>query len=248
MVASTKVSQNGTTKAAATDLDAEARAAKIAKIAARKKREALATAAEAEESAPAKKVKTEAATDKPAAKPAKTGEVDVKAEAQALAKQIRSVVYKHFKVLLPTREEQQLKSLAYGAKDKLGRAIARMVSKNNGKMNWDLWNNRIFPALFGDLSKSEVKLKYSAETIALAIARLFDGISEEAEEAIRDLIAYNQESFASRQKPETDDEELEDIDLIDLDSDDDGDGDDLDEDDELSDSEDSDDDDEDELE
>ena len=213
MVATTK---NGTAKAAATDLEAEARAAKIA---AKKKREALAAAAEAEESAPTKTKKAKA--DETAAKPAKTstGEVDVKAEAQVLAKQIRSVVYKHFKVALPTREEQQLKSLAYGAKDKLGRAIARMVAKRNGKMNWELWNNRIFPALFGDLSKTEVKLKYSAETIALAMARLFDGISEEAEEAIRDLIAYNQESFNSRQKPETDDEELEDIDL-DLDEDD----------------------------
>ncbi|AFZ11360.1 hypothetical protein Cri9333_0386 [Crinalium epipsammum PCC 9333] len=224
-------SKNGTAKAAATEIDeAEARAAKIA---ARKKREALAAAAEAEESAPANTKKAKA--DETAAKPAKTstGEVDVKAEAQVLAKQIRSVVYKHFKVLLPTREEQQLKSLAYGAKDKLGRAIARMVAKKNGKMNWELWNNRIFPALFGDLSKTEVKLKYSAETIALAIARLFDGISEEAEEAIKDLIAYNQESFNSRQKPETDDEALEEIDL-DLDDEDtlDSDDDDLDDDDE----------------
>ncbi|MGB3206172.1 MAG: hypothetical protein WBB28_14375 [Crinalium sp.] len=236
MVAST--TKNGTAKAAATDLDAEARAAKAAKIAARKRAEALAAAAEAEEAeepAPAKtkKVRTDAvATDKPAAK---TGEIDTKAEAQVLAKQIRSVVYKHFKVLLPTREEQQLKSLAYGAKDKLGRAIARMVAKKNGKMNWELWNNRIFPALFGDLSKTEVKLKYSAEVIALAIARLFDGISEEAEEAIKDLIAYNQESFNSRQKPETDDEALEEIDL-DLDDEDedtlDSDDDDLDDDDE----------------
>ena len=220
MVAST--TKNGTAKAAATDLDAEARAAKAAKIAARKKAEALAAAAEAEEAeepapAKAKKVKTDETAAKPAAKP---GEIDTKAEAQVLAKQIRSVVYKHFKVLLPTREEQQLKSLAYGAKDKLGRAIARMVAKKNGTMNWKLWNEKIFPALFGDLSKNEVKLKHSAEVIALAIARLFDGISEEAEQAIADLIAYNQESFNSRQKPETDDEELEEIDL-DLDEDDD---------------------------
>ncbi|MGB3204770.1 MAG: hypothetical protein WBB28_07285 [Crinalium sp.] len=228
MVAST--TKNGTAKSEKADTEAEAKAARIAAKKAQQAKAAAKAQAESDESDDDETDEAEAEAAKPAAKTkkakaeakAETADTDdVSVEAKAFAQQIRSVVYKQFKVALPTREQQQLKSLAYGAKDKLGRAIARMVAKKNGTMNWKLWNEKVFPFLFGELGQTEVKLKHSAEVIALAISHLFDGISQEAEQAIADLIAYNQESFNSRQKPEKEDEELEDIDLDDLDDDDD---------------------------
>lgn len=153
-------------------------------------------------------VKT-AKTSKTAA--ASQTDADPEEQAKELVKQIRSLCFKNFKVKIPTREQRLEKKVGHAIKDKLGRDIARLVAKNNGKMDWNLWNNKIFPTLLG----SPDELKQPLDVIAIAMAKIYDNLSLDPNETMAELVEYNEQSFAARTQPkeETVEDEDEDIDL-----------------------------------
>ena len=82
-------------------------------------------------------------------------------------------------------------------------------------MNWQRWNNEVFPALFGQPDA----LRHDMEVIALVMAKLYDVFELDPQEAIKGLVKFNQESLAKRNsynKQDESDDEDDDDDVDDL--------------------------------
>lgn len=148
---------------------------------------------------------------------ATTGSIEEQAE--ELLSLVRNTIHKAFGVKLQTRDKRLVTKVGHATKEKLGLDIAAQLKKRGGKMDWQKWNNRVFPRLFGQPDA----LKYDIEVIALMMARLYDAFDLDPTEAIKGLVKFNQDSLAKRnnykaeQEEEDDepidgDEELEDID------------------------------------
>jgi hypothetical protein len=161
--------------------------------------------------------------------PARSGSPET--QAQALLKSVQQLVASKYKVKLQMRDKRVSTKVGHAAREKLGLDLAAQVKKAGKQFNWNDWNNKIFPKLFG---KPDA-LKYEPDVIARVMSLIYDTVSPEPEQGVQDLVEFNRASLERRnafQQSEDDDEddlddELED-DLDDiLDEDEDELGDDL---------------------
>lgn len=150
-------------------------------------------------------------------------------EALTLLKELRNLIFKEYGIKLQLRDSRISTKVGHAAREKLGLDIAAQVKKKGGnkKFDWQKWNSKLFPKLFGQPDA----LKYPPEVVAIFMSMLYDTISTDPEQAIADLVEFNRASLERRNSfQEQEEEELDDLD-DELDEDDDED-DDLDEDDE----------------
>ncbi|NEO34427.1 MAG: primosomal protein [Symploca sp. SIO3C6] len=141
-------------------------------------------------------------------------------QAEALVKKIRNAIHTQYKVKLATRDSRIATKVGHAVREKLGLDIQAQMNKwgNGKKFDWQEWNNKVFPKLFG---KPDA-LKVNVEVLALAMSMLYDTISEDTEAAINDLIDFNAKSLARRNGFAKDsEEELEDEEFDEDDEDDD---------------------------
>lgn len=117
-------------------------------------------------------------------------------QAQTLTKKIRNNLYSHYKVKIATRNTRISTKVGHAVREKLGLDIQAQLNKygNGKKFDWQEWNNKIFPKLFG---KPDA-LKIDVEVVALMMSLLYDTISEDTQSAINDLIEFNAKSLARR--------------------------------------------------
>jgi hypothetical protein len=132
---------------------------------------------------------------------------------EVLAQRIQTAISRKYKILIAKREERIATKVGYAIREKLGLDIQNLVSKNNGKFDWKDWNNNIFPKILGE----PTDLKYPVETIARAIALLYDSVSLQT--PIDDLVAFNIESLKRRNSNGNSTSSEDDLDLDDLDED-----------------------------
>jgi hypothetical protein len=132
---------------------------------------------------------------------------------EVLAQRIQTAISRKYKILIAKREERIATKVGYAIREKLGLDIQNLVSKNNGKFDWKDWNNSIFPKILGE----PTDLKYPVETIAQAIALLYDSVSLQT--PIDDLVAFNIESLKRRNSNGNSTSSEDDLDLDDLDED-----------------------------
>ena len=124
----------------------------------------------------------------------KTSDATVEERATELLQEIRNAIYKAFKVKLQTRDKRIATKVGHATKEKLGLDIAAQVRKAGKQMNWEKWNNQVFPKLFGRPDA----LKYDVEVIALCMAMLYDSFELDVDRAIKGLVEFNQESLRKR--------------------------------------------------
>ena len=119
---------------------------------------------------------------------------------------------KKFGVKIQLREKRLQTKVGHATKEKLGLDIAAQLKKRGKTMNWQRWNNEVFPALFGQPDA----LRHDMEVIALVMAKLYDVFELDTQEAIKGLVKFNQESLAKRnsynKQDESDDEDDDDVD------------------------------------
>lgn len=147
----------------------------------------------------------------------------VEEQANALLERVRTTIVKKFGVKLQLREKRLQTKIGHAIKEKIGLDIAAQLKKRGKTMNWQRWNNEVFPALFGQPDA----LRHDIETLALVMAKLYDVFELDPQEAIKSLVKFNQESLAKRnsylqqEQSNTDDDidDLEDEDLEDEDED-----------------------------
>jgi hypothetical protein len=147
----------------------------------------------------------------------------IEEQADALLARVRTTILKKFGVKIQLREKRLQTKIGHATKEKLGLDIAAQLKKNGKTMNWQRWNNEVFPALFGQPDA----LRHDVEVIALVMAKLYDVFELDTQEAIKGLVKFNQESLAKRNSYNKQDES---DDFDDLDSDEDEEEEDLDED------------------
>lgn len=150
-----------------------------------------------------------------------TSSQTVEERAAELLEEVRNAIYKSFKVKLQTRDKRIAIKVGHATKEKLGLDIAAQVRKSGKQMNWDKWNNQVFPKLFGRPDA----LDYDVEVVALCMAMLYDVFELDVNQAIKGLVEFNQESLKKRndykKENETDDEDDdEDEELLDLENED----------------------------
>lgn len=157
------------------------------------------------------------------------------AQAQALLKSVQQLVASKYKVKLQMRDKRVSTKVGHAAREKLGLDLAAQVKKAGKQFNWNDWNNKIFPKLFG---KPDA-LKYEPDVIARVMSLIYDTVSTDPEQGVQDLVEFNRASLERRNafQQVEDDDDLDDDDLDDdlddiLDEDDDDLGDDLDDNDE----------------
>jgi len=159
------------------------------------------------------KAKATTATTSSKAK-AKADTTKEEVSAVDIAKRIRSLVHKKYKVVLKLRNQNAETSLYYAAKELLEKQLYLQLKGSEKTFDWNEWNSKICPALLGKPGE----LKYDPESLAEAMALLFPNISLDSQEAVKDLALYNERSLLARrqqQKAKEEDEELEDLDDID---------------------------------
>ena len=120
--------------------------------------------------------------------------VTVEEQAEALLGRVRTTILKKFGVKIQLREKRLQTKVGHATKEKLGLDIAAQLKKRGKTMNWQRWNNEVFPALFGQPDA----LRHDIEVIALVMAKLYDVFEVDAQEAIKGLVKFNQESLAKR--------------------------------------------------
>lgn len=138
----------------------------------------------------------------------------IEEQADALLARVRTTILKKFGVKIQLREKRLQTKIGHATKEKLGLDIAAQLKKSGKTMNWQRWNNEVFPALFGQPDA----LRHDVEVIALVMAKLYDVFELDPQEAIKGLVKFNQESLAKRNSYNKQDES---DDFDDLDSDED---------------------------
>ena len=135
----------------------------------------------------------------------------VEEQADALLDRVRTTILKKFGVKIQLREKRLQTKVGHATKEKLGLDIAAQLKKRGKTMNWQRWNNEVFPALFGQPDA----LRHDMEVIALVMAKLYDVFELDPQEAIKGLVKFNQESLAKRNsynKQDESDDEDDDVD------------------------------------
>ncbi|WP_143171066.1 hypothetical protein [[Phormidium ambiguum] IAM M-71] len=138
----------------------------------------------------------------------------IEEQADALLARVRTTILKKFGVKIQLREKRLQTKIGHATKEKIGLDIAAQLKKSGKTMNWQRWNNEVFPALFGQPDA----LRHDVEVIALVMAKLYDVFELDPQEAIKGLVKFNQESLAKRNSYNKQDES---DDFDDLDSDED---------------------------
>jgi hypothetical protein len=118
----------------------------------------------------------------------------VEEQADALLDRVRTTILKKFGVKIQLREKRLQTKVGHATKEKLGLDIAAQLKKRGKTMNWQRWNNEVFPALFGQPDA----LRHDMEVIALVMAKLYDVFELDPQGAIKGLVKFNQESLAKR--------------------------------------------------
>ncbi|MEG4940750.1 hypothetical protein [Microcoleus sp. F4-D5] len=135
----------------------------------------------------------------------------VEEQADALLDRVRTTILKKFGVKIQLREKRLQTKVGHATKEKLGLDIAAQLKKRGKTMNWQRWNNEVFPTLFGQPDA----LRHDVEVIALVMAKLYDVFELDPQEAIKGLVKFNQESLAKRNsynKQDESDDEDDDVD------------------------------------
>ena len=136
----------------------------------------------------------------------------VEEQADALLGRVRTTILKKFGVKIQLREKRLQTKIGHATKEKIGLDIAAQLKKRGKTMNWQRWNNEVFPALFGQPDA----LRHNIEVIALVMAKLYDVFELDPQEAIKGLVKFNQESLAKRNSYNKQDESDDEDDFDDL--------------------------------
>ncbi|OKH36259.1 hypothetical protein NIES2119_17945, partial [[Phormidium ambiguum] IAM M-71] len=73
----------------------------------------------------------------------------IEEQADALLARVRTTILKKFGVKIQLREKRLQTKIGHATKEKIGLDIAAQLKKSGKTMNWQRWNNEVFPALFG---------------------------------------------------------------------------------------------------
>ncbi|MEQ9668208.1 hypothetical protein [Coleofasciculus sp. G2-EDA-02] len=136
----------------------------------------------------------------------------VEEQADELLARVRTTILKKFGVKIQLREKRLQTKIGHATKEKIGLDIAAQLKKRGKTMNWQRWNNQVFPALFGQPDA----LRHNIEVIALVMAKLYDVFELDPQEAIKGLVKFNQESLAKRNSYSKQDESDDEDDFDDL--------------------------------
>lgn len=131
--------------------------------------------------------------------------------AAALLKELRNLVFKEYGVKLQLRDARVSTKIGHATREKLGLDIAAQVKKKGGnkKFDWQRWNTKVFPRLFGQPDA----LKYPPEVVAIVMSLLYDTIRTDSEQAVADLVEFNRASLERRNSFQAEqDDELDDLD------------------------------------
>jgi hypothetical protein len=131
--------------------------------------------------------------------------------ASALLKELRNLVFKEYGVKLQLRDARVSTKIGHATREKLGLDIAAQVKKKGGnkKFDWQRWNTKVFPRLFGQPDA----LKYPPEVVAILMSLLYDTIRTDPEQAVSDLVEFNRASLERRNSFQAEqDDELDDLD------------------------------------
>ena len=131
--------------------------------------------------------------------------------ASALLKELRNLVFKEYGVKLQLRDTRVSTKIGHATREKLGLDIAAQVKKKGGnkKFDWQRWNTKVFPRLFGQPDA----LKYPPEVVAILMSLLYDTIRTDPEQAVSDLVEFNRASLERRNSFQAEqDDELDDLD------------------------------------
>jgi hypothetical protein len=152
-----------------------------------------------------------------------TGTLDL-SDPKVATKAVRNALFQTYKIKLPLREESAMVPAYYGLREILGNAVSASVKRNSGTFDWQAWNTKVFPKLFGEPDA----LKFDLAVMAQIAAHFDASIPEDSEAGIRALIEVNRRSLERRNnrkatEPDVPDvlDSLDDLDLDDeLDSED----------------------------
>jgi hypothetical protein len=131
--------------------------------------------------------------------------------AAALLKELRNLVFKEYGVKLQLRDARVSTKIGHATREKLGLDIAAQVKKKGGnkKFDWQRWNTKVFPRLFGQPDA----LKYAPEVVAILMSLLYDTIRTDPEQAVADLVEFNRASLERRNSFQAEqDDDLDDLD------------------------------------
>lgn len=131
--------------------------------------------------------------------------------ASALLKELWNLVFKEYGVKLQLRDARVSTKIRHATREKLGLDIAAQVKKKGGnkKFDWQRWNTKVFPRLFGQPDA----LKYPPEVVAILMSLLYDTIRTDPEQAVADLVEFNRASLERRNSFQAEqDDELDDLD------------------------------------
>jgi hypothetical protein len=131
--------------------------------------------------------------------------------ASALLKELRNLVFKEYGVKLQLRDARVSTKIGHATREKLGLDIAAQVKKKGGnkKFDWQRWNTKVFPRLFGQPDA----LKYPPEVVAILMSFLYDTIRTDPEQAVADLVEFNRASLERRNSFQAEqDDDLDDLD------------------------------------
>lgn len=129
----------------------------------------------------------------------------------ALLKELRNLVFKEYGVKLQLRDARVSTKVGHATREKLGLDIAAQVKKKGGnhKFDWQRWNTKVFPRLFGQPDA----LKYPPEVVAIVMSLLYDTIRTVPEQAVADLVEFNRASLERRNSFQAEqDDDLDDLD------------------------------------
>lgn len=141
-------------------------------------------------------------------------------QASAILRELRNLVFKEYGVKLQLRDARVSTKVGHATREKLGLDIAAQVKKKGGnkKFDWQRWNTKVFPRLFGQPDA----LKYPPDVVAIVMALLYDTISADPTQAVADLVEFNRASLERRNSFQTEqDDDLDDLDDLDEELDDD---------------------------
>lgn len=133
-------------------------------------------------------------------------------------KAIRNALFQTYKVKVALRTESAIIPAYYGFREVMGNATSAAVKKNNGTFDWQAWNTKVFPKLFGEPDS----LKFDLAVMAQIAAHFDAAIPEDPDEGIRALIDVNRRSLERRNGRKAADPDVPDVldSLDDLDLDD----------------------------
>lgn len=128
--------------------------------------------------------------------PAATVNESPETKAATLLKELRNLVFKEYGVKLQLRDARVSTKIGHATREKLGLDIAAQVKKKGGnkKFDWQRWNTKVFPRLFGQPDA----LKYPPQVVAVLMSLLYDTIRTDPEQAVADLVEFNRASLERR--------------------------------------------------